>query len=124
MLSPYSTKDPSPTLLMLLSPPPSPPPAVPNNLFSTFITGYRNSLNVSVEDVRDRKITYTGFCESQYIITQAILGRKLMKKFTVTDEKIFRVCKAFDHENNSHADLRTSHAQFSGKDCQYREEDS
>ena len=47
-----------------------------------------------------------------------------MKKFTVTDEKIFRVYKAFDRENNSHADLRTSHAQFLEKDCQYREEDS
>ena len=30
----------------------------------------------------------------QYIIIQAIFGRKFMKKFTVTDEKIFRVYKA------------------------------
>ena len=43
-----------------------------------------------------------------------------MKKFTVTGEKLFLVCKAFDHKNNSHADLRTSHAQFSEKDCRYR----
>ena len=27
-------------------------------------------------------------------------------------------------KNNSHADLRTSHTQRSGKGCQYREEDS
>ena len=26
--------------------------------------------------------------------------------------------------NNNHEDLRTSHAQLSGKGCQYREEDS
>ena len=35
-----------------------------------------------------------------------------MKKFTVTNEKIFRVYKAFELKNNSHADLMTSHAQF------------
>ena len=29
-------------------------------------------------------------------IIQVILGRKLMKKLTVNDEKIFRVYKAFD----------------------------
>ena len=64
------------------------------------------------------------FLKVQHIIIQAILGRKLLKKFTVTDEKIFRVYKAFDRKNNSHANLRTSLAQFSGKIWQYREEDS
>ena len=64
------------------------------------------------------------FWNVQHIIIHATFGQKLMKKFTVTNEKIFRVHKAFDHKNNSHADLRASHAQFSGKDCQYREEDS
>ena len=41
-----------------------------------------------------------------------------MKKFTVTDEK------AFDGKNNSHADMRTSHAQLLEKGCQHGEEDS
>ena len=37
------------------------------------------------------------FLKFQYII-QVILSRKSMKQFTVTDEKIFRVCKAFDRK--------------------------
>ena len=56
------------------------------------------------------------FLKVQYIIIQSILGRKLMKKFTVTDEKIFHV---FYHKNSSHMNLRTSHAQLSEKGCQY-----
>ena len=46
-----------------------------------------------------------------------------MKKIAVTDEKIFHVCKAFDLKNNSHADMRTSHPQLSGKSCQHGEDD-
>ena len=38
-----------------------------------------------------------------------------MKKFRVTDAKAFRVYKAFDRKNNSCTDLRTPHAQLSGK---------
>ena len=76
------------------------------------------------KDVRDRKILHTEFFKVQYIIIQAILSRKSMTKFTVTNEKIFRVCKAFDRKSNSHTDLRTSHTQLSEKGCQYREEDS
>ena len=49
---------------------------------------------------------------------------KIDEKISVTDENIFRVCKAFDRKNNSHTDLRTSHAQLSEEFCQYREEDS
>ena len=60
----------------------------------------------------------------QYIVIQAILGRKLMKKFTVTDEKYSVSIRFLTVKNNSHTDLRTSHAQLSEKDCQYREEDS
>ena len=44
-----------------------------------------------VKDVRDRKILHTDFFKVQYTIVQAILSRKSMKKFTVTNEKIFRV---------------------------------
>ena len=47
-----------------------------------------------------------------------------MKTFTVTNEEMFHVCKAFDHKNSSHTNLRTSHAELSGKGCQYREKDS
>ena len=36
------------------------------------------------------------FFKVQYIIIQAILSRKSMKKFAITDEKIFPVYKAFD----------------------------
>ena len=47
-----------------------------------------------------------------------------MKKFAVTDEKIFNVYKAFDRKNNSHADMRASHVQLLEKGCQLGEEDS
>ena len=40
-----------------------------------------------LKDVRDRKILHTDFFKVQYIIIKAILSRKSMKKFTVTDEK-------------------------------------
>ena len=38
------------------------------------------------------------FFKVQYIIIQAIFSRKSMKKFGITDEKIFRVYKAFDRK--------------------------
>ena len=47
-----------------------------------------------------------------------------MKKIAVSDEKIFRVFRAFDRKNNSHVDMRTSHAQRLEKGCQHGEEDS
>ena len=41
----------------------------------------------------------TEFFKVQYIIIQVILySRKSMKKVIVTDEKIFRVYRAFDRE--------------------------
>ena len=43
--------------------------------------------------------SYTqNFFKVQYIIIQAVLRRKFMEKFAVTDEKIFRVCEAFDRK--------------------------
>ena len=43
--------------------------------------------------------SYTqNFFKVQYIIIEAILSRKSMKKITVTDEKIFGVYKAFERE--------------------------
>ena len=43
--------------------------------------------------------SYTkNFLKVQYVIIQTTLGRKLMKKITVTDEEIFRVYKVFDRK--------------------------
>ena len=43
--------------------------------------------------------SYTqNFFKVQYIIIQAILSRKSMKKFAARDEKIFHVYKAFDRK--------------------------
>ena len=64
--------------------------------------------------------SYTqNFFKVQYLIIQAILSR-----IAVTDEKIFYVYQAFYHKNNSHADMRTSHAQLLGKGSEHGEEDS
>ena len=69
--------------------------------------------------------SYTqNFFKVQYVIIQAILSRKSMKNFAVTNEKIFRVYKSFDLKNNSHADMRTSHAHLLEKSFQHGEEDS
>ena len=69
--------------------------------------------------------SYThNFLKVQYIIIQAILSRKLIKTFAITDERMFHVFKAFDCKNNSHADMRTSHAKLLEKGCQHGEEDS
>ena len=66
-------------------------------------TGYTFGLSTpeqggKFKDVLDRKVLLTEFFKIQYILIQAILGRKSMKKFAVTDEKIFHVCKAFDRK--------------------------
>ena len=79
---------------------------------------------VLLKDVHDRKILHTEFLKVQYIIIQAIFSRKPMKKFAVTDEKIFHVHKAFNHKNNSHVDMRTSHSQPLEKDCQHGDEET
>ena len=50
-----------------------------------------------------------------------MLSGKSMKKLAVTDEIIFYIYKAFDHKNNSHADVRISPTQLLGK---HGEEDS
>ena len=44
-----------------------------------------------IKDVRDRKILHTEFLKVQYIIIQAVLSGKSIKKIAVTDEKIFHV---------------------------------
>ena len=56
------------------------------------------------------------FFKVQYVIIQAILGRKSMKKYSVS-------VKLLTIKNNSHADMRTSHAQLLGKGFQHGEED-
>ena len=61
---------------------------------------FAESLNFYIifKDVCDRKILYTEVFKVQYIIIQAILSRKSMKKIIVTDEKYSVSIKAFDHE--------------------------
>ena len=56
------------------------------------------------KNVRDRKILHTEFFKVQYIIIQAILSRKSMKKFAVTDEKYS--IRLLTVKNNLHADMR------------------
>ena len=55
--------------------PPAPPPSRPDR----------------IKDSATGRSRHTGFLTVRYIIIQAILSRKSMKKFIVTDEKIFRV---------------------------------
>ena len=59
---------------------------------------FRYHSEALIKDVRDRTIRPTDFFKVQCAIIQAILSRKLMKKNTVTDEKIFHVYKAFDRK--------------------------
>ena len=92
-------------------------------IFSQFSILTRDFSETGLKDVRDRKILHTDFLKFQYTIIQAILSGKSMKELTVTNEKIFRVCKAFTVKNNSHTDLRTSYVHLSEKGNQYREED-
>ena len=47
-----------------------------------------------------------------------------MKKIAVADEKYSMSLRPLTVKNNSHADMRTSHAQLSGKSCQHGEDDS
>ena len=79
-------------------------------------------MEIRLKDVRDRKILHTDFCKVQCIISQAILSRKAMKKFTVTDKKYSVSIRLLTVKTNSHTYLRTSHAQLLEKGCQYTEE--
>ena len=58
-----------------------------------------------------RSCTQT-FLKVQYIISQVILSRKFMKKFTVTDEKYSMSIRFLTIKSDSHKDLRTYHAQL------------
>ena len=61
------------------------------------------------------------FLKVEYIIIQAILSRKSMKKITVTDEEIFLVYKAFDRKRYQWYEFEDfPHTAFG----QYREVDS
>ena len=69
--------------------------------------------------------SYTqNFLKVEYIVIEAILSRKSMKKIIVTDEKYSVSIRLLIVKYNNHTNLRTSHAQFLGKGIQYREEDS
>ena len=64
------------------------------------------------------------FLKVQYIIIQAILGRKSMKNLQLPMKIYCISIRLLTVKNSNHADLRTSHAQLLGKGSQYREEDS
>ena len=64
------------------------------------------------KDVYDRKILHTEFFKVQYIIIQAILGQKSMKKLWLLMKKYSVSRRLLTVKDNSHTDLRTSHTQF------------
>ena len=69
--------------------------------------------------------SYTqNFLKVQYIIIQAILSRKSMKNLQLPMKKYSISLTLLTVKNNSHADMRTSHAQLLEKGCQHGEEDS
>ena len=71
------------------------------------------------------RTSYTqNFYKAQYVIIQAIHSQKSMEKFAITDEKIFHAFRLLTVKNNSHVDLRTSHAQLLEKGFQHGVEDS
>ena len=76
-----------------------------------------------LKDVRDRKILHTDFLKVQCTTIQAILSGKSMKKIPLPMKKYSVSIRLLTVKSNSHTNLRTSHAQLSGKGCQYREED-
>ena len=71
-----------------------------------------------------RRSNLQTFLEVQYIIIQAILGQKSMKKFTVTNEKKFWVCKTFDRKRYQWYEFEDFPPTASEKGFQYRKEDS
>ena len=72
-------------------------------------------INFQLKGVRDKKILHTDFFKVQYIIIQAILGRKSIKNLQLPMKKYSVSIRLLTVKNNSHTDLRTSHAQLSGK---------
>ena len=62
--------------------------------YNIVLPSYKTILRMSATE---RFYTHT-FFKVHHAIIQAILSRKSMKKITVTDEKIFCVCKAFDRK--------------------------
>ena len=68
----------------------------------TGLISLKNKCKYIVNEMLLSRMSATGrsytqnFFKVKYIIIQAILSRKSIKKFAVTDEKIFRVNKAFN----------------------------
>ena len=69
-----------------------------------------DQINLSLSMSATGRSYAQNFFKVQYIIIQAILSRKSMKKFAVTDEKYSVSMRVLTVKNNSHADMRTSHA--------------
>ena len=57
------------------------------------------------------------FLKLQYVIIQAILSRKSMKKFTVADEKNSAFITLLTVKDTSSTNLTTSHTQLSEESC-------
>ena len=64
------------------------------------------------------------FFEVEDIIIQAILSRKSMKNLQLPMKEYSMSIRLLTVKNNSHADMRTFHAQLLEKGCQHGEEDS
>ena len=79
---------------------------------------------IRVKDVQAGRSYTQNLFKDQYIIIQAILDRKSMRKFAVTDEKYSMSIRLLTVKDNSHEDMRTSHLQLLGKGFQHGEEDS
>ena len=70
-----------------------------------------------------RSYTQIFFLKFSVLLFKIFLVENWWKKITFTDEKIFRVHKAFDRKNNSHGLEDFPPTAVSEKGCQYREED-
>ena len=87
------------------------------------LLNYNLSLNFSSRMSATGRSYTQIFSKVQYIIIQVILSRKSMKNLQLPTKKYSVSIRLLTVKNNSHMDLKTSHAQLSEKGCQYREED-
>ena len=69
--------------------------------------------------------SYTqNFFKVRYIIIQAIRSRKSIKNLQLPMKKYSMSVRLLTVKNNSHEEMRTSHAQLLEKGCQHGDEDS
>ena len=108
-------------------PPPPPPPLLPfirEPLKLEKVSIRVWSVSLFFKDVRDRKIVHTDFfLKFSILLFKLYLGENRWKNLQLPMKKYSVSIRLLTITNNSHTDLRTSHAQISGKGCQYKEED-